>query len=190
MSRTKNERAKKPVPSRAVKAQALWRLRTKLLLCLGVAVLGAAIAGISVLWDQRHTVPSEKFVKVYREHGCTCVFAWVRSLEAEGYTVRVFEPETLQITRSALHMPKRSWGCHVAEFMGYFVEGHVPVRVLEQIARQHPRALGVALAATETAPADSPMNTAVNSEILLFDNAGNAHRWEFPGAADHGAERL
>lgn len=170
---------KKRVPSRAVKAQAPWRLRTKLGLCLGVAVFGAAITGVGIQWDQRHTVPAEKLVKVYRKHGCTCVFAWVKSLEADGYIVRVFEPETLQPTRFALHMPKRSWGCHVAEYMGYFVEGHVPGAVLDQLALQHPRALGVELAAEDAAQADSlGVKATAAGEILLFDMAGIAHRWE------------
>ena len=104
-----------------------WRdLPRELKVWLLIALLGGATAGLLSVWEQLFPVPPDKLVKIYFTHSCRCAHPWAHTLEAEGFVVRMYEPETLRPTRVALHTPEGLRGCHVAEFMGYFVEGHVP----------------------------------------------------------------
>lgn len=97
----------------------------------------AAITGIMAIWEQLFQGPTDRIVSVYRTHGCTCAYAWARSLEAEGFVVRMFEYETLRYVRQSLHTPAHPSGCHLGKFMNYYVEGHV----LDKHSRISPKSI-------------------------------------------------
>lgn len=155
-----------------------WRdLPRELKVWLLIALLGGAIAGILTAWEQLFPVPPDKLVKVYFTHSCRCAHPWAHTLEAEGFVVRMFEPETLRPTRAALHTPEGLSGCHVAEFMGYFVEGHVPADALRRLAAEHPTALGVAMESSVLKRGSNVIDQAERGPIVLVDRAGMSHRW-------------
>ena len=101
-----------------------------------VAVLGGALAGGLTAWERFFPIPADQLVTVYFTHSCRCFGAWTKSLKADGLIVRTIEPETLQPTRAHLNMPAGLWGCHVAFYLGYFVEGHVPASALRKLAAE------------------------------------------------------
>jgi hypothetical protein len=119
-----------------------------------VSVTVAVTIGVMASWDQLFPIPAERLVKVYRVHGCTCVFDWAKTLEAAGFTVKMVELNSLQRVRSSMHVPEKLKGCHVANYLGYFVEGHVAPQALHKLAREHPSAIGVVTAASVEAAFD------------------------------------
>lgn len=142
----------------------------------------AVLFAILYLSDRTIGVEPEKLVAVYHTHGCPCVHQWERSLEGGGFTVIMYEPETLGMVRAKLHMPKALRGCHVGEFLGYFLEGHISPSVLERIAKTRPRGAGFVTAVTFTADtANISIADEESSPILLIDAQG--HRTAFADAA-------
>lgn len=155
-----------------------WRdLPRELKIWLLIALLGGLTAGLLTAWEELFPVPPDKLVKVYFTHSCRCAHPWAHTLEAEGFVVRMFEPETLRPTRAALHTPDGLRGCHVAEFMGYFVEGHVPAAALRRLAAEHPQALGVAMESPVLKAGRSVIDEAERGPIVLVDLAGVPHTW-------------
>jgi len=96
------------------------------------------------VWDSPAAVPAARLIHVYRTHGCQCVFGWVKSLEADGFVVRLFEYETLQYVRARHHAPEDLRSCHFGTYLGYFVEGHISGSTLHWLAQRHPQGRGVA----------------------------------------------
>lgn len=130
-------------------------------------MLGAVIISVLLFWEARTQPPPEQSVRVYRTHGCKCVFPWIRDLQLHGFAVQAAEPESLRPIRAALHTPKELRGCHIGVFMGYFVEGHVPATVLRRLTTERPDGRGIALRSESTGAA----------RVLLFDDAGNSVVW-------------
>lgn len=161
-----------------VKAAPPWRrLPTKLKILLLIPLLGGTVAGITTGWEQFFPVPADQLVRVYRTHGCRCAFPWVKMLESEGYVVRMYEAESLRVARTALHTPENLRGCHVAEFMGYFIEGHVPVSAIRRLGAEHPLVRGIAVQSSATESGDSVISQAENNPVLLFDQKGMWRIW-------------
>ena len=144
------------------------------------AALAAGIAGVLSYCDALMGVPPEKLVTVYRTHGCQCAYSWSRELEARGYWVRVWEVETLAPVRHRLHTPEQLDGCHVAQYLGYFVEGHVPASDLERLRREHPDATGIAQSVAPNHPSGTADAAAVPvaSPPVLFDAQGHSLAWK------------
>lgn len=141
-------------------------------------MLGAVIISVLFFWEARTRPPPEQSVRVYRTHGCKCVFPWIRDLQLHGFAVQVAEPESLRPIRAALHTPKELRGCHVGVFMGYFVEGHVPAEALRRLAQERPAGRGVAHKA-------DPAGHAI---VLLFDEPGAPTQWhagDDPSQVEH-----
>jgi hypothetical protein len=162
-----------------------------LLLLGGIALAGGlAVAALQTI--QESTGTSDRVVTVYRLHGCTCVFSWVSSLEAAGFTVRVVELGSLATVRSTLHTPASLHGCHLGNYLSYFVEGHVTPDALKSLASQHPIALGVT---TESSVNAGRIHTSVadeeHSPVVLVEPSGQMLPWfkppqQPPSDGDHG----
>ena len=151
-----------------LKRQLVRRLRVVAI----VAVIGAVSAGVLISWEQLFPIPEDKLVNVYFTHSCRCAHSWVQALQAEGFVVKMFEPETLKPARAALHTPASLNGCHVAEFMGYFIEGHAPAVALRRLATEHPAGTGIAM----LSPA-SKAEGGVDGPVGLVDQEGISHAW-------------
>ncbi len=151
-----------------LKRQLVRRLRVVAL----IAVLGAVLAGLLTGWEHLFPIPEDKLVKVYFTHSCRCAHPWARELQADGFVVKMFEPETLQPARTALHTPANLSGCHVAEFMGYFVEGHPPAPVLRRLAAERPVVSGIAMLSSQATGEER-----VNGPVVLVDREGVSHAW-------------
>jgi hypothetical protein len=109
-------------------------MRTLLVLCLtifGVTPVAAA------------DTPSS--IEVWKSTTCECCGAWVKHLEANGFTVKVNDADT-----SALAALKRQAGigdklasCHTAKIDGYVIEGHVPSSDIKRLVAERPDAIGL-----------------------------------------------
>ncbi len=148
-------------------------LKKQLWIVFGVALLAGAIAAALVNWDFLNATPPEQVIRVYRVHGCRCVFPWARALEAEGFIVRLSETETLKHTRARLRVPANLHGCHLGDYLGYFVEGHVDASVLRALAAQRPDGLGVVTQAVVNMEKEHSLSVRdERSPVLLIDRNG------------------
>jgi hypothetical protein len=107
------------------------------------ALAFALVAALSLLTSRSTWFPPEELITVYRVHGCKCAFHWERELEEAGFTVSMHELESLQYIRERLHTPPSARGCHVGEFLGYFLEDHIPANAVSRLKRSRPGALGL-----------------------------------------------
>lgn len=140
----------------------------------------AGIAGGLSYCDALMGIQPEQLVTVYRTHGCRCAYSWSRELEARGYVVRLREVETLAPVRRRLHTPEQLNGCHVAQYLGYFVEGHVRASDLDRLSREHPEATGISQDVAPDHPADAVDADATPSPPapVLFDAHGHSLAWQ------------
>ena len=169
-------------PRRPLAKQLLW--------LGGIALAGGiAVATLDTIDERART--SERVVTVHRLHGCTCVFSWIDSLEAAGFTVRVVEHGSLATIRSTMQTPTNLHGCHVGSYLNYFVEGHVIPEALRSLASQHPIALGVTTATSvDAARIHTSVAEEEHSAVLLVEPSGLIVPWFEPPApptdGDHG----
>lgn len=164
---------KKRKPSaRVLAAEQAARTRRFLWIWFGASVVAAATVGVSSWWEYTHPIPVERYVKVYRVHGCTCAIAWGRALEAEGFVVSLFEPHDLQDIRRYLRTPSDFHGCHVAQIGRYFIEGHVPGNVLKRLMHEHPADAGIAVVSHPKQAGEATQST---PDIVLLDAQGEKH---------------
>ena len=147
----------------------------------GVAVAFALVAAVILLSDRSLWIEPERLVTIYRVHGCRCAFQWSHELEREGYTVVMHEIDSLRSIRQRLRTPPEARGCHVGEFLGYFVEGHVNPLALRELSRRRPSALGVS---TETSlQSDLPhvdISSEASSRVLLVGPNASPSVWYQP----------
>ena len=85
-------------------------------------------------------------IEVWTGPSCGCCKDWVRYLEAYGFDV-THHDEGNSYARARLGMPIRFGSCHTAEFEGYAIEGHVPVREIRRLPDERPDAIGIAVPA-------------------------------------------
>ncbi len=83
-------------------------------------------------------------VEVWKDPNCGCCKDWIAVLEKAGFTVRVSDTGN-NGARAKLGMPAKFGSCHTARVAGYVLEGHVPVREIQRLLREKPKALGLAV---------------------------------------------
>lgn len=88
--------------------------------------------------------PGRTAVEVWKDPGCGCCKDWVAYLEQAGFDVRVHDNGNTGM-RERFGMPVKFGSCHTARIGGYAIEGHVPVREIQRLLREKPRAVGLAV---------------------------------------------
>jgi len=96
-------------------------------------------------------------------------------METNGYTVEVLDDLSPEAVETRTQVPESLRSCHTAIVDGYLVEGHVPVREIEQLLAERPDFLGLAVAGM---PIGSPGMQVEGADpepfdVLAFDRAGN-----------------
>jgi hypothetical protein len=110
----------------------------RILLLLSLMIFGVAPASAA------DTVPS---IEVWKSATCKCCGAWVKHLEADGFTVKVnaAEPSTLASLKRQAGIGDRLASCHTAMIDGYVIEGHVPGTEIKRLVAERPEAIGLAV---------------------------------------------
>jgi len=88
------------------------------------------------------TAPS---IEVWKSATCQCCGAWVKHLEANGFTVKVnaAEPSTLASLKRQAGVGDKLASCHTA--MIDVIEGHVPATDIKRLVAERPEAIGLAV---------------------------------------------
>jgi hypothetical protein len=136
------------------------------LLALGVAAAVAPVARIA------RAAGAAPLVEVWKTSTCGCCRAWVRHLEAAGFSVKVNEVADVTPVKERLGVPPALSSCHTAVVSGYLVEGHVPADDILRLLRESPPVRGILVPGM---PAGSPGMEAARGEryeVLALDADG------------------
>lgn len=83
-------------------------------------------------------------MQVWKDPNCGCCHDWVERLQAEGFTVQVFDTGNTAM-RQRLGLPMKYASCHTARIGGYVIEGHVNPREIRRLLAEKPDAIGLAV---------------------------------------------
>src|SRR5512144_1643817 len=108
----------------------------RILLLLSLIIFGAAPAS---------AVDTSAPIEVWKSATCECCGAWVKHLEANGFTVKVnvADPSALASLKRQAGIGDKLASCHTAKIDGYVIEGHVPGTDIKRLVAEHPDAVGL-----------------------------------------------
>jgi hypothetical protein len=141
-----------------------------LMVCASVLVF----SGSGAFAQAPSTGSDARSVQVYKAPTCGCCGKWIGHLQASGFTVTSLDMADVTPIKDKFRVPAALRSCHTALVGGYVVEGHVPADVIEQLLKDRPQVLGIAVPGmpigspgmeVEGRPADS-------YQILAFDQHG------------------
>lgn len=101
---------------------------------------GALLLPVVSAW----ALPERTVVEVWKDPSCGCCKDWVAILQKAGLEVRVAETGN-NAARAQLGIPAKLGSCRTARVSGYALEGHVPVREIQRLLREKPRAVGLSV---------------------------------------------
>lgn len=112
-------------------------MTTRILFLLPLMLLGVAPASAADTAS-----PS---IEVWKSATCECCGAWVKHLEANGFTVKVnaADPSALASLKRQAGIGDKLASCHTAKIDGYVIEGHVPGTDIKRLVAEHPDAVGL-----------------------------------------------
>lgn len=112
-------------------------------------------------------------VTVYKSPTCGCCKAWVKHLQANGFSVTTHDVADLGPYKTANGVPAALGSCHTAKVGGYVIEGHVPANDIKRLLKERPAVRGLAVPGM---PVGSPgMEQGAQKdryEVLTFDAQG------------------
>lgn len=116
-----------------------------------------------------------RHLEVLSTNGCGCCLAWIKHLEADGYTATVtnLPMADLVLKKMAAGLRPELYSCHTAMIDGYVIEGHVPVRDINQLLRDRPDAIGLTVPGMPTgSPGMGEPDPSNPYEVLLVRRDG------------------
>jgi hypothetical protein len=143
-----------------------------LLLLVGVGVLLSRTAVTEEPGTESAAAPVNE-ITVYKAPMCGCCTKWVEHLEHSGLEVEVITVDETQTVRDRFGVPHELASCHTAVAGDYWVEGHVPADLVQQLLRERPSDIqGIAVPGM---PAGSPgmeSSQPVTYQVLSVDDSG------------------
>ena len=118
------------------------RLRRRQLLILASScIVAVPLAGLA------KTTTND--IHVVKNPQCGCCSAWIKILEAKGFSVTTEDRSGSLLTEFKIDsgIPSDLMSCHTAKIGGYFIEGHVPAKDIKRLVSELPDALGLAVPA-------------------------------------------
>ena len=142
---------------------------------LGAIAAIAAVSAALVVGATRSDAAPVPVVTVYKSATCGCCSAWVKHLEANGFTVRSVDVDNLQEMKVASGVPGSLASCHTALVEGYVVEGHVPADLVKKMLQERPPISGLAVPGM---PSGSPGMEGPRKDrynVMAFEKGGAVH---------------
>ena len=76
---------------------------------------------------------ADAVIDVHRDANCGCCKAWIKRLEAEGFTVNDHVETDMASVKTKLGVPVALGSCHTGVVDGKFIEGHVPASEIKAL---------------------------------------------------------
>lgn len=111
-------------------------------------------------------------VTVYKSPTCGCCNAWIKHLEANGFSVKAHNVSDVGQYKIRYGLRPELASCHTALVNGYVIEGHVPAADIKRLLRERPAVTGLAVPGM---PAGSPGMEGPRKDryqVLSFDSKG------------------
>lgn len=103
---------------------------------------------------------------MYKSPSCGCCVGNSKILQSDGFGVKIFPVEDMQLIKSKYNIPYELESCHTSIVEEYFVEGHVPTEAIDKLLAEKPDIDGIALPGM---PAGSPgMPGYKNGEWIIY----------------------
>jgi hypothetical protein len=98
----------------------------------------------------------------------------VDHLRAKGFKVDARDVMDLDGIKRKHGVPAALESCHTATVDGYIVEGHVPAEVIDQLLRERPKVVGLAVPGMPVGSPgmESPRQAAERFDVIAFDARG------------------
>ena len=113
-------------------------------------------------------------IVVYQAATCGCCHHWVAHLREHGLEVAVKNVATTQTIRSELGIPPALASCHTGVVDGYWIEGHVPADLVQQLLKERPEDIrGVAVPGVHIgSPGMEGRNPVTTYDVVAYDKDG------------------
>ena len=102
---------------------------------------------------------------VYKTSTCGCCGLYVTIMDDEGWDVDVITVEDIETVMDEYNIPEGKRSCHLSLVGDYFVVGHVPLEIIEQLLEDSPDVDGISLPGM---PAGSPGMGGEKSETWII----------------------
>ena len=123
----KTSKSRKPT----IKTSARW------LLVSAFAVVFTLV--VAKVWLDSPIAPqSTADIVVYKTPTCDCCNKWVEHLRDNGFEVGTVNMRSTQSKQSAIGVPHELRSCHTARIGDYWIEGHVPADLIQQLLQERP----------------------------------------------------
>ena len=84
-------------------------------------------------------------VAMYKNPQCNCCDEYAKYLRQNGFNVTVTPTHNMSLISRQHGVPEKLAGSHTMLIGGYVVEGHVPVRAINKLLKEHPNIKGISL---------------------------------------------
>lgn len=99
-----------------------------------------------VLTGSAFGAETPKEITVVKSPTCGCCTKWEEHLTANGYKVKSVSTAAFEQIKNEKKVPLTARSCHTGIIGKYFVEGHVPAKVIDRLLKENPKnTLGVAV---------------------------------------------
>ena len=143
-----------------------------LLLTTGVAA--AALIALITLPDAPTTHARNADIVVYKTPTCSCCRKWVAYLRDAALNVGVVNISNTQAVRTRVGVPRNLASCHTAVVGNYWVEGHVPVDLIQRLIADKPDEIrGIAVPGMPIGPPGMEGPNPALYDVLAYRNDGN-----------------
>lgn len=115
----------------------------------GIGLVVLVLAG-SLLWfglasSPDGVVPDAIAATVYKSPLCGCCVGYSGVLEDHGFDVEIQSVEDMSVIKRQYQIPEEMESCHTTVIGNYFIEGHVPLEVVDKLLAERPDIDGIAL---------------------------------------------
>lgn len=143
-----------------------------MLLTIGVAA--AALVALIVWPGAPMTFARDADIVVYKSSTCSCCGKWVAHLRDAGLKVGVVTVNNTQAMQTRVGVPRKLGSCHTAVIGDYWVEGHVPVDLIQRLLVEKPNDIrGLAVPGMEVGSPGMEGPNPVLYDVLAYGNDGN-----------------
>lgn len=116
---------------------------------------------------------------VYKSEYCGCCGAWIEAVKKAGYQVNTVIVEDMDPIKRKLGVPPDLESCHTVEFMGYVLEGHVPLEAIKKLATSNPSISGIAVPGMPMGALGMGDDPNADYDVMAFTNDGKQFKFAF-----------
>ncbi len=134
---------------------------------IGIILVIAGIVFFSGNTSSFENIALEDEITVYKSSSCGCCGVYVNYFQRKGNSNANFvDFPNLEQIKSQYGVPQELESCHTTIIGDYFVEGHIPLEVVERLLEEKPDIAGIAMPGM---PEGSPgMPGPKNSDFVIY----------------------